>query len=174
MAEARLLQAVCAVALLAAAPAFAQQTTTQPATTGAGNSVNAPVMHDQTGAGRIGAGTTAQSNMAPAENMDRTGGGMGSHSTHHAAMSGRSGMHARADNSQNAAVDQLNEQSYQAAQRGQSFSGTDTGASGTMAPGSSGTMTPGSSGSMSDMSGGSPVPAASGAGGGGAGGNGAR
>ena len=41
MAKARLLQAVCAVALLAAAPAFAQQTTTQPATTGAGNSVNA-------------------------------------------------------------------------------------------------------------------------------------
>ena len=169
MAKARLLQAVCAVALLAAAPAFAQQTTTQPATTGADNSVNAPVMHDQAVPGR-----TTQSNMAPAEQMDQTGGGMGGHSTRHASMSGHSGMHARADNSQNSAVDQLNEQSYQAAQRGQAFSASDSGSAGTMSPGSSGSMSSGSSsgmssgssGSMNDMSGGSPVPAASGTGGG--------
>jgi hypothetical protein len=152
MAKARLLQAVCAVALLAAAPAFAQQTITQPATTGAGNSVNAPVIHDQTPPG-----PTAQSSMAPAEKMDQTG-GMGRHSTHHSAMSGHSGMHARNDSSRNSAADQLNEQSYQAAQRGQSFSASDSG--------SSGAMSPAPSGSMNDMSGGSPVPAASGAGGG--------
>ena len=41
MANARLLQAICTVAMLAAAPAFAQ-TDTAPALTGAGNSVNAP------------------------------------------------------------------------------------------------------------------------------------
>jgi hypothetical protein len=150
MAKARLLQAVCTVALLAAAPAFAQQTTTQPATTGADNSVNAPVTHDQTPPR-----PTAQSNMAPAEKME----GMGSHSMHHSAMSGPSSMHARNDRSQNSAVDQLNDQSYQAAQRGQSFSAADSG--------SSGSMSPAPSGSMNDMSGSnSPVPAASGAGGG--------
>ena len=41
---------------------------------------------------------------------------------------------------QNAAVDQLNEQSYQAAQNGQAFSATDNGSSGTMAPSGSGRM----------------------------------
>jgi hypothetical protein len=140
MAKARLLPAVCTVALLAAAPAFAQQTMTQPADTGAGNSVNAPVAHDQTPPR-----PAAQSNMAPAERMDQPGGGMGSHTSPRYAMSGHSGMHAGNDSSQNAAIDQLNDQSYQAAQRGRSFS---------------------ASGSMNDMSSGSPVSAASGAGGG--------
>jgi hypothetical protein len=160
MAKARLLQAVCAVALLAAAPAFAQQTTTHPATTGAGNSVNAPV--DQTTPGPAG-----RSSMVPAERMDQTDSGMGSHSSHRSAMSGHAGMHARNDTSQNSAVDQLNDQSFQAAQRGQSFSASDTGSSATMSPGtmSPGTISPAPSGS-NDMSGNSPVPAASGAGGG--------
>jgi hypothetical protein len=148
MAKTRLLQTVCAVASLAAAPAFAQ-TSTQPATTGADNSVNAPVAHDQTSPG-----PSAQSNMAPAEKMD----GMGGHSMHHSAMSGHSMMHGRNDSSQNSAVDQLNDKSYQAAQRGQSFSATDSG--------SSGAMSPAPTGGMNHMSGGSPVPAASGAGGG--------
>ncbi len=152
MAKARLLQAVCAVALLAAAPAFAQQTTTQPATTGAGNSVNAPVMHDETMPR-----AAAPSSMAPAEQMDHMSGGMGSHSSHHAGMPGHSAMHARADNSRNA-TDQLNEQSFQAAQRGQSFSASDSG--------SSSTMYPPSSGSMNDTTGTSPAPDASGTGGG--------
>ena len=151
MAQARLLQAVSTVALLAAAPAFAQQTTMQPATTGAGNSVNAPVMHDDT-APR----TTAQSNMAPAERMDHMD-RMDRHHRHHGGMSGHSGMHARGDNA-HSATDQLNEQSFQAAQRGQSFTGPDSG--------SSGTMSPAASGSINDMSGGSPMPAASGMGGG--------
>jgi hypothetical protein len=145
-----LLQAVCTVALLAAAPAFALQTTTQPATTGAGNSVNAPVTHDQ-----VPPGPAAQSSMAPAEKMD----GMGSHPKHHSARTDHSNMHARNDRTQDSAVDRLNDQSYQAAQRGQSFSASDSG--------SSGSMSPAPSGSMNDMSGSnSPVPAASGAGGG--------
>jgi hypothetical protein len=156
MANARLLQAVCTVALLAAAPAFAQQTTTQPGDTGAGNPVAPTPPRPR-----------AQSNMAPAEKMDSTSGGSssaaaGSHSTHHAAMMGHSGggMHARTDSSQNSAVDQLNDQSFQAAQRGQSFSSSDTG--------TSGSMMPAGSGSMGGMSGGSssPASAASGSGGG--------
>jgi hypothetical protein len=57
--------------------------------------------------------------MAPA---DDTG-------SHHAAMRGHA-MHARTDTSQDSAVDQLNDQSFQAAQRGQSFSASDTGSSG--------------------------------------------
>jgi hypothetical protein len=95
MAKARLLQAVCAVALLAAAPAFAQQSTTQP---------------------------PAQPSMAPADDT-------GSAGSHHAAMREHA-MHARTDTSQDSAVDQLNDQSFQAAQRGQSFSASDTGSSG--------------------------------------------
>jgi hypothetical protein len=158
MAKARLLQAVCTVALLAAAPAFAQQTTTSPADTGPGNSVNNPVAHDTTT-------PRAQSNMAPAEKMDSTSGGgssaaVGSHATHHAMMGhSTGGMHARTDGSQNSAVDQLNDQSFQAAQRGQSFSSSDTGAPGT--------MTPAGSGSLNDMSGGSSSPASSASGSGG-------
>jgi hypothetical protein len=127
MAKARLLQAVCAVALLAAAPAFAQQSTTQPA---------------------------AQPNMAPADNTGSGNGSSdsaGSQSTHRAAMRGHP-TNARTDTSQNAAVDQLNEQSFQAAQRGQAFSASDTGSSG-------GTMSGGTANAP-------PSSAASGAGGG--------
>jgi hypothetical protein len=85
MAKARLLQAVCTVAMLAAAPAFAQ-TNMQPADPGSDQSTSAT-----------------------------------SHSTH------RSAGHAGAtrggrDSSQNAAVDRLNDQSFQAAQQGQPFS----------------------------------------------------
>jgi len=102
MANARLLQAVCTVAMLAAAPAIAQ-TDTAPASTGAGNSVNAPAAdNSSTGNGSSGM--------------------MNTHS-HHGAMAGHSGkmMHGKGDSSQDAAVNQLNDQSYQAAQRGQSF-----------------------------------------------------
>jgi hypothetical protein len=101
MANARLLQAVCAVSMLAAAPAIAQ-TDTAPASTGAGNSVNAPVADNtSTGSG--------------------TSGTMSTHS-HRSAMAGHSSkmMHEKSD-AQDAAVNQLNDQSYQAAQRGQAF-----------------------------------------------------
>jgi hypothetical protein len=76
---------------------------------------------------------------------------MGTHSRHMMSSS-------RTDTSQNAAVDQLNDQSLRAARQGQAFNATGGGMQG---GGSSGTMndTSGSmnnpSGSMNDMSGGS-------------------
>ncbi len=156
MAKARLLQAVCAVALMAAAPAFAQ-TTTQPADTSTGGSVNAPVKHDASAPN----GATSQPKAAPAEKMGSTGGSgssasMSSQPSHHVAMSSRSSgsMHGRTDSSQNSTVDQLNDQSYQAAHSGQAYSVSGMGASGS---------------AMHDMSGGStgsPAGTASGSGGG--------
>jgi hypothetical protein len=142
MAKARLLQAACTVALLAAAPAFAQQTLTP--NTGAGTTPPAPA---------------AQSNMAPADKMGSPSDSSASASTttHRSHSTGM--MHGRTDGSQDAAVDQLNEQSYQAAQNGQAFSAST----------SSGTMAPGGSGGMRGMSGGTsgspPSSAASGSGG---------
>jgi hypothetical protein len=122
MANARLLQAVCTVAMLAAAPAIAQ-TDTAPASTGAGNSVNAPAA-DNTSTGASGAMSTP---------------------SHHSAMAGHSSkmMHGKSDSSQDAAVNQLNDQSYQAAQRGQAFGASNMGSAGMP------------SGSMNGMSGGS-------------------
>jgi hypothetical protein len=146
MAQPRLLQSVCAVALMAAAPAFAQ-TSTQPADTGPNNSVNAPAMHSA---------APPASGIAPAEHMGTHADSARSHAMHHMAMNhGRS----RSDTSQNAAVDQLNDQSLQAAQRGQAFGMSDM--TGTTGPT---TMPGGTTG---------PANAASGAGGG-AGGAGSR
>ena len=110
MANARLLQAICTVAMLAAAPAIAQ-TDTAPASTGTGNSVNAPAA-DNTSTGSGSSGT------------------MSTHS-HHSAMAGHSSkmMHGKSDASQDAAVNQLNDQSYQAAQRGQAFGTSNMGSS---------------------------------------------
>ncbi len=136
MAQSRLLQAVCTAALLAAAPAFAQQTTTPPA----GAAPTAPAAHDGTMApgGKMGS-------------MDGTGSSMGHHRMHRSAMRDHStgAMHGgRSDTSQDAVVDQLNNQSYQAAQQGQAFSSA------------------GSGGMMAPAGGGSPATDASGAGGG--------
>src|SRR3954471_13544929 len=118
MAKARLLQTVCAVALLAAAPAFAQ-TDTRSATTGAGNTPNAPMANDSTTSG--GTGYTAQSStMSPATTTDSrsedSSAPTGGHSTYRTAQASHS--RSRTDTSQNGEVDRLNEQSYQAAQRG--------------------------------------------------------
>ncbi len=126
MANTRLLQAICTVAMLAAAPAIAQ-TDTAPASTGAGNSVNAP-----TGSGSSGT--------------------MATHS-HHSAMAGHSGkmMHGRSDASQDAAVNQLNDQSYQAAQRGQAFGASNMGSSGMTSGGMNG-MSSGSGAGAPDTS----------------------
>jgi hypothetical protein len=119
----RLLQAVCAVAMLAAMPAFGQSNTppagAEPADTG---------------------------NMAaPAAGE--------SHTTHHSARAHRTGaMHSgKTDASQNADVDRLNEQSYQAAQKGEAFGG------GGPDQGSSGMTRPNGSGNMNTMPGG-PMP----------------
>jgi hypothetical protein len=116
MANARLLQAVCTVAMLAAAPAIAQ-TDTAPASTGAGSS-----------------------------------GTMSTHS-HRSAMAGHSTkmMHGKSDSSQDAAVNQLNDQSYQAAQRGQAF-GTSNMGSGGMTSGSMNGMPGGSGANAPDTS----------------------
>jgi hypothetical protein len=146
MAKARLLQAVCTVAMLAAAPAFAQ-TDTQPGTTGAGNAVNAPAADDMSTSG-----ATGTSQMSPASKMGSSSGtAMNGQSTHRSAMMGHSDhmMHGRTDTSQDAAVDQLNDQSYRAAQQGQAFSASNTGAGGMTAPGGSSRMNGMSSGPTS-------------------------
>ncbi len=130
MENARLLQAICTVAVLAAAPAFAQ-TDTAPASTGAGNSVNAPA-GDNTSTGSGTSGT------------------MNTHSSHMAAHSSKM-MHGKSDASQDAAVNQLNDQSYQAAQRGQAFGASNMGSAG-MPSGSMNGMSGGSSASPPDTS----------------------
>jgi len=132
MANTRLLQAICAAAMLAAAPAIAQ-TDTAPALTGAGNSVNAPAAdNSSTGNGSSGA--------------------MSTHA-HHSAMMGHTGkmMHGKGDASQDAAVNQLNDQSYQAAQRGQAFGTSNMGSSGMNSGGMNG-MSSGSGATAPDTS----------------------
>ena len=131
MAHTRLIKAVCTVAMLAAAPAWAQ-------------SNNPPAAPAAPG--------TAPSNMAPSAapsgSMDNgTGKGtMNGHMTHRSAMSHGSMHGAGSATSQDAAVDRLNEQSYQAAQQGQAFS---TGGSGSMSqPPASGNMNGAPSGTM--------------------------
>jgi hypothetical protein len=166
MAKAGLFTAVCTVALLAAVPAFAQ-TGTQPGDTGPGNTVNTPAAHDQTGAN----GST----MSPAPNMGasaddqssgaQSSGAMNHQSTHRSAMTGRGVMRGRDDTSQNAVVDRLNDQSFQAAQSGQTYGGSN------MAPGGMGAT--GAMPGRSPMgSGGSPSGSSDGGGGGGSGGSG--
>ena len=100
MAKTRLLQAVCTVAMLAAAPVLAQ-TQTQPAGTGPDNSVNNPVADTGSTPGTMGSGTS-----------------MKGHPGHRSAMSHSN---SRYDTSQNATVDQLNDQSYQAAHSGRTY-----------------------------------------------------
>jgi hypothetical protein len=92
MANPRLLRAVCTIALLAAAPAFAQTNTPASGTPDTNNAA------------------------APAPTAG--------HTMHHSGMTHHR-MHAatKAPTSQDAAVDRLNEQSFQAAQQGQSFTG---------------------------------------------------
>jgi len=105
MAKPHLLSAVCTVALLAASPVFAQSST-QAGDTAAG----------ATAGGAAPSSTGPAGVEKPMHNMDMGKMDMGKH--HHAGM-----MHgSKGDRSQDAMVDRLNEQSYQAAQQGQSFS----------------------------------------------------
>jgi hypothetical protein len=135
MLKTRLLQAVCTVAMLAAVPAFAQSNSPS-----AGAGSTAPPSADNAG------GT------APA---DKDGLGApaadGSHATHRSAKGHRTGamQSGKSATSQDAAVDNLNEQSYQAAQKGQAFTG------GGSDQGSAGMTNPSGSGSMNNMPGGS-------------------
>lgn len=125
MSKARFVQAVCTIAMLAAAPAFAQNA----------SRMNTPSPNAQ----------NSNPGMAPSDQSSGNTGTMGG--TGHPAMNSpdmtthqtgmapksRGAMRGTTDTSQNAAVDQLNDQSLAAARNGQAFSGT---------------------GSMSDMSGG--------------------
>ena len=142
MAKTRLLQAVCTIALLAAAPAFAQQTETPTGATGpngAPNPVEQPSKHAAT---PTASPKTAASNtnpgMAPANNganstsmvneTNKNDTGKSAreeegHSTRHAAMERpMHAMHSRTDTSQDAMINRLNDQSYKAAEQGQTFS----------------------------------------------------
>src|ERR1700712_3379048 len=114
MTKTRLLQAVCTVAMLAAAPAFAQQTETPTGATGPNGSANPQATQSMSG------NNGGSGGMTPA-NPGGTGASASadSHATHRSGM-GRAMHGGRDDNSQNAAVDRLNDQSYQAAQQGQS------------------------------------------------------
>jgi hypothetical protein len=127
MGKGRLLASVCALGLIVAAPAFAADTDNQnpaPAGTTSGAATSTGTGTSQPAAA-AGGGTEA----SPAKTGEAGAGHM--HPSRHAmrrnrrrqgqeAMrrSGRGG-----DRSQNAAVDQLNEQSLQAARRGEPFMG---------------------------------------------------
>jgi hypothetical protein len=123
MAKASLLTAVCAAALLATTPVLAQNST-NPGDAGAGYSPSAQGMPEAS-PGQTG-----------------TPSHMGSRSHHSTTAHHRGSMRPDA---QNAEVDRLNQQSYEAAQRGQNFS----------VGGSSGMSTaPSGGGSMNDTGGG--------------------
>lgn len=150
MTKTRLLQAVCTVALLAAAPAMAQ-TNTQTGTTGMGGSPNNATAHDMspnatgTRAGSMGGGSMGTSDSQAS---------MDDGSMRHSKMHRSGAMHAnKGDRSQDAAVDDLNDRSYQAAHSGQAFNGggmsSDTGARPMGQPNGSGSMNDMSGGSMS-------------------------
>jgi hypothetical protein len=115
MAKARLLSAACTVAMLAASPVFAQSNTPT-GDTGAGGVTNAPTMHETTPPSTTppsmsaGNGSPATGTQHPAHRMAME--------QHHGAGAMRVG---KSDTAQNAAVDRLNDQSYQAAQQGQKF-----------------------------------------------------
>jgi hypothetical protein len=128
MAQAGLLGTVCTVALLAAAPAFAQ-TDTRPARTGPDSTVQDNTVPNN----RASMPGARDSTMSPGMRADSSGaadssGSMDHHSTHRSATLRHEGaMRGGSDSSQNAAVDRLNEQSFQAAQNGQSFTGMNNG-----------------------------------------------
>lgn len=132
------------VTLFSAGAAFAQSNT-QTGSTGAGGRVVAPT-HE----------------MSPGSSSDKMGGmeskghgGMSMsdrHAMHHDGMGSHPGMHRGKMNSQDTSADMLNQQSYQAAQKGEAFTGKSpsTGSGGMM-------MSPsgsGKGGSMGSDSGG--------------------
>jgi hypothetical protein len=146
MLKTRLLQAACTLAMLAAAPAFAQTNT--PAA-GAGTTATHSPADQQGGNASM---SDSKSSMTPA-NKDGMGASAkeGSHATHRSAMAHPAHMmhSGKTDSSQDAAVEDLNNKSYQAAQNGAAMAagGTDKA--------STGSMKSGGTGSMNDMSGGS-------------------
>ena len=128
MLKIRLLQAVCTIAMLGAVPAFAQSNTQ--------GSTAAPAAQ-QAMPGNTS--TSASDSKTGAASSDKDGLGVSSHghAMHRSAMTHRDrAMHAssKTDTSQDSTIDQLNNQSYQAAQKGQGFAGNgssaDNGSSG--------------------------------------------
>jgi hypothetical protein len=113
MAKAHLLHVACTVAMFAASPVFAQNN----AQTGdAAGAANTPASHDAMPS------STAPMSTAPAGSEQPTH-KMAMEKHHHGGA-----MHSsKGDSSQDAMVDRLNEQSFQAAQQGQSFSGSGAG-----------------------------------------------
>ncbi|HEY1410496.1 MAG TPA: hypothetical protein VGF36_00065 [Rhodopila sp.] len=170
MLKIRLLQAVCTVAMLGAVPAFAQSNMPQSNMHGsAAAPAGQQAMPDNNK-------DSANGNTA---SSDKDGLGVPSHGpkSHRMAMSHRDrAMHSssKTDTSQDSTIDQLNNQSYQAAQQGQTFAGN---GSGNMSGGAStGMSKSGGSGSMANMSGSGSSPngmSGSGSAGGGAAGGGA-
>jgi hypothetical protein len=138
MNKTHLLQAVCAVAILAATPALAQRP--EAGMTGPTGAPNPEATHPAPATGtkapaNDGADTTSL--VTPKDTQTATG----TQYTHRPVMSHKAGaMHSQDNTSQNAEVDRLNDESYQAAQQGQTFTigAADTGTSGTAAP--TGTM----------------------------------
>jgi hypothetical protein len=141
MANARLIHTVCTVAVLIAAPAFAQ-TDTSPASTGAGSTMKVPAADGTpatTTPGTGGTASTQSSTMTPAANMGSPSGtsspaAVDGQSMHAMAPHSSGMMHAKGDSSQNAAVDRLNDESYQAAQQGRALSASNMGSGGMTAP----------------------------------------
>jgi hypothetical protein len=112
MEKMRLFQAACTVAMLAAVPALAQAP--------ANDSSTAP------------SSPTGAASTAPADNASPPATG---HAMHGSAMRHRTGMkRGTSDTSQNDAVDRLNDQSFQAAQQGQTFTGGGSDAGSPAAP----------------------------------------
>ena len=170
MQKIRLLQAVCTVAMLAAVPAFAQSNMTPDA---AGNARMPDTADHQATPGKTSMSdskdnmapmnkATNKTSMAPANDganktsMAPAKDGLGvsapedSHATHRSTMAHSMGMkHGKTTASQDNAVNNLNDQSYQAAQKGEAFGGRGSDAA------SSDMAKPSGSGSMNDMSGGS-------------------
>jgi hypothetical protein len=110
MATARMLLVTGAVAMLSAAPVFAQTNTETGSTGPHDNTVTTPNGTMPTNA----AGASGAMSTAPRHNM----GSSSMHSSMHGrSTSGTSAMRGGRGDAQNAAVDQLNEQSYQAAQK---------------------------------------------------------
>jgi hypothetical protein len=148
LAKAGLLTAVCTAALLAAVPAFAQ-TNAQSGDTGPRAPASMPAVHDP--AAPSGQGNTMSPGMRMGSSEDsQSSGAMDHQSSHRSAMGGRGTgmMGGKRDTSQNAAVDRLNDQSFQAAQSGQTFSGSNA------APGAMPGRSSGGSGGSGDGGGG--------------------
>lgn len=126
MTKTHLLQAVCAVAMLAATPALAQRP--EAGMTNANGTPNPAAAHPAPATGSNAPANDGADSMS----MATPNGSSGSHYSHRPAMA-----HEQSGAmSQDAAVNRLNDESYHAAQQGQAFKvgSADTGAAATPTP----------------------------------------